>query len=161
MAPVQVITRSAVPRTDSRSPRATARAAYSSASRSALTTDRFTTTISAAPSRETVAVASEAIEPAPTTTTRLPCTWPDGSPGSASAASTRDGGARSMSVSARARLPTRSACWNSEFSAGPTVPSSCPIRSAARVWPRIWPSPTTIESSPEATWNRCATAPSS
>ena len=71
------------------------------------------------------------------------------------------GAALSMSVSARERLPTRSACWKSTLSAGPTVPSSWPSRSASRVWPRIWPSPTAIESSPAATWNRCETAPSS
>ena len=97
--------------------------------------------------------------PAPSTTTRWPAT-PSGSTRS-TAADTRVGAARSMPVSARARLPTRSACWNSTLSAGPTLPCSWPLRSASRVWPRIWPSPTAIESSPAATWNRWETAPSS
>ena len=46
-------------------------------------------------------------------------------------------------------------------SAGPTVADSCPTRSASRTWPRIWLSPTTIESRPDDTWNRCETAASS
>ncbi len=82
-------------------------------------------------------------------------------PRASRAAETRLGATRSMSVSACERLPTRSACWNSTLSAGPTVPASWPSRSASRVWPRIWLSPSTIESSPAATWNRWETAPSS
>jgi glutamyl-tRNA reductase len=41
-----------------------------------------------------------------------------------SAAPTSVGAALSMSVSARLRLPTRSACWNRTLSAGPTVDSA-------------------------------------
>jgi enoyl-CoA hydratase/carnithine racemase len=41
------------------------------------------------------------------------------------------------------------------------TPTSAPTRSASRAWPRICPSPTTIESRPEATWKRWDTAPSS
>ena len=78
-----------------------------------------------------------------------------------SAALTSVGATWSMPVSARERLPTRRACWKSTLRAGPTVPSSWPRRSASRVWPRIWPSPTAIESRPAATWKRWETAPSS
>ena len=77
------------------------------------------------------------------------------------AAETRVGAARSMPVSAWARLPTRSACWKRVLRVGPTEPSSWPRPSASRVWPRIWASPTAIESRPAATWKRWETAPSS
>ena len=161
LAPVQVIRMSAAPSSPRRSSRATARAPYSVASRSARPAVRLTTRIRAAPSRATVAVARPAIAPAPTTTTFLPATAPTASSERSSAALTSDGATWSMPVSARERLPTRSACWNSTLRAGPTVPISWPSRSASRVWPRIWPSPTAIESSPAATWNRWETAPSS
>jgi PAS domain S-box-containing protein len=108
-----------------------------------------------------VATGSPAIEPAPTTSTRLPATSPTCAVARSSATVTSEGAALSMSVSACTRLPTRSACWNSVFRAGPIVPDSWPTRSASRACPRIWPSPTTIESSPAATWNRWETAPSS
>ena len=133
-------------------------APYSSASRSALAAVRLSTVMADAPPRDRWAAASDAIAPAPTTSARAPAT---GTLLRSRAAETSDGAARSMSVSAWARLPTRSACWKSVLRAGPTVPCSWPTRSASRVWPRIWPSPTTIESSPAATWKRWETAPSS
>ena len=138
----------------------TDRAAYSSASRSALPSVRLTTAVSAAPRRVAVETASEAIAPAPTTSTRSPARLLPGTAWSR-AALTMEGAAWAMSVSAWERLPIRRACWNSTLSAGPTVPSSWPRRSASRVWPRICPSPTTIESSPAETWKRWETAPSS
>ncbi len=133
-------------------------AAYSSASRSARAAVRLSTEMLVAPLRDRWATAREAIAPAPITSAFAPAT---GTELRSRAAVTSDGAARSMSVSACARLPTRSACWKRVLSAGPTVPCSWPTRSASRVWPRIWPSPTTIESRPAATWKRWETAPSS
>jgi hypothetical protein len=66
-----------------------------------------------------------------------------------------------MPVSLRARLPTLIARVNRADSTGPTVRSACAAWKASRTWPRIWASPTTIESMPEATVNRCRTARSS
>src|SRR6266568_4687505 len=56
-----------------------------------------------------------------------------------------------MPVSARARLPVRSASRPSSLSTRPAVPCSVASLTADRTWPRIWSSPTTIESSPVAT----------
>ena len=61
----------------------------------------------------------------------------------------------------RARLPARSASRPSSPSTRPTVPCSSASLSAARTWPRICPSPTTTESSPQATASRWVTAWSS
>ena len=161
VAPVQAMRRSALASVLPSSDSGAGWASYSRARRSALTELRFTTVTSAASSLEAVAVARPAMAPAPTMTTRLPATPPSTPSTRARPALTRDGAAWSMSVSARERLPTRSACWKSTLRAGPTVPCSWPRRSASRVWPRICPSPTAIESRPAATWNRCETAPSS
>ena len=75
-------------------------------------------------------------------------------PGSLAAAEPTD-------VSAWTRLPTRRACWNSALRVVPTTPAPWAAVRAARTWPRIWVSPSTIESSPLATLKVCATAPSS
>ena len=127
VAPVQETTTSASASSASSSPRCAERAPYSPARRAALTAVRLATVTLAAPRRDTVAVASPAIAPAPSTSTRLPARSPAACWLRSRAAVTRDGAARSMSVSARARLPTRRACWNSELSAGPTVPISWPL----------------------------------
>ena len=157
-APVHETTMSAAASSAASAVSGTDVAAYSSARRSALAAVRLSTAMLAAPPRERCATAREAIAPAPITSARAPAT---GTVLRSRAAVTSEGAARSMSVSAWARLPTRRACWKRVLRAGPTVPCSWPIRSASRVWPRIWPSPTTIESSPDATWKRCETAPSS
>jgi hypothetical protein len=72
-----------------------------------------------------------------------------------------EAGPAPMPVSLRARRPTLIARANSVDSTGPTVRSACAAWKASRTWPRIWASPTTIESIPDATANRCRTAPSS
>jgi hypothetical protein len=66
-----------------------------------------------------------------------------------------------MPVSLLARRPTLIALANRAESTGPTVRSSLAAWKASRTWPRIWASPTTIESTPAATANRCWTARSS
>ena len=133
------------------------------ASRSAWLGVRLATTTSAAPARGGDGGGERAIEPAPTTSD-LACrrAAPRTRAARSSPAVTSERPARSMPVSAWARLPTRSACWNSALSGGPDgARAPGRSRSASRIWPRIWLSPTAIESSPTATWNRCETAPSS
>ncbi len=68
---------------------------------------------------------------------------------------------RAMPVSVRARLPTSSAWRNSRLSDEPAVPSSWARSQACRTWPSTSASPTTADSSPAVTANRCATASSS
>ena len=128
VAPVQEMTTSATASSASRSARETPRAPYSTARRSALPVVRLATAMPAAPRRATVAVARPAIAPAPRISTCLPARSPSAAWLRSRAALTSVGAARSMSVSARARLPTRSACWKSTLRAGPAVPSSWPRR---------------------------------
>jgi len=66
-----------------------------------------------------------------------------------------------MPVSLLARRPTLIALVNRADSTGPTDRSAWAAENASRTWPRIWASPTTIESTPDATVNRCWTARSS
>ena len=177
-APVHETTISAAARAPARSASATARPPTRSARRSACRQVRFTTAMLAAPPRLAVVAASAAIEPAPTISTSRPASssWPSsswpgagagpGAPGRAAAPSsiarlTRLCPARSMPVSARARLPARRASRPSSPSTRPTVPCSSPSLTAERTWPRIWPSPATTESSPQATASRWDTARSS
>jgi len=56
-----------------------------------------------------------------------------------------------MSVAVRTSLATEKVRWNNLFSSRPSVPASCAFSAACFIWPRIWVSPSTIESSPEAT----------
>ncbi len=135
-----------------------------SASRSARSPVRFATAISATPTRARVAAASEDIDPAPITRARLPRAHSATGVPTASCSSpkvTSDWPARSIPVSECARLPTRSACWNRSLISRPAECSSWPSARASLSWPRICPSPTTIESSPHATENRWCTARSS
>ncbi len=134
------------------------------ASRSARSKVRLATTTSAIPDRASVAAASEDIDPAPMTSAFLPSAQAGTAAETASCSRpkvTRDCPARSIPVSEWARLPTRRACWNRSFSSRPAVCSSCALASESLIWPRICPSPTTIESRPQATENRWWTARSS
>ena len=110
-----------------------------------------------APARRSVAPASEPIEPAPTTSTVRPSSGPTAPTARSRPTVTRERPAWSMPVSLCARLPTLSAFWNSSCSVGPAPPSRA-VAYARRSWPRICDSPMTIESSPQATSNRCRTA---
>ncbi len=134
------------------------------ARRSARSKVRLATTTSATPARASVAAAREDIEPAPMTRAFLPRAHSCMSPPCASCSRpkvTRDWPARSMPVSEWARLPTRRACWKRSFSRRPAECRSCARARESLIWPRICPSPTTIESSPQATENRWWTARSS
>src|ERR687898_654036 len=144
-APVQDTTRSAVTRAAGSSLMGTAWPPTAFASRAACSSVRLATTISA-PARCSFAVASAAIDPAPTTSAVRPVT-----PSGATAARptvTTDRPAESIAVSACARFPTRSAVGNSSPSTRPVAQEAWASRKASRTWPRIWLSPTTIESSP-------------
>ena len=138
------------------------------ASRSACSRVRLATTMLAAPLLAAVAAASALIEPAPTMSTSRPASASGPEPtgprlvaASSTAALSRLRPARPIPVSARARLPVRSASWPSSPSTRPAVPCSAASLTAERTWPRIWSSPTTIESSPAATASRWLTARSS
>ncbi len=135
-----------------------------SARRRARSSVRLATASSATPARARVAAASEDMEPAPMISARLPRAHSVTGAPSASCSRpkvTSDWPALSMPVSLCARLPTRRACWKRSLRSRPAVCSSWPSASASLIWPRIWPSPTTIESSPQATEKRWWTARSS
>src|SRR5882762_3574498 len=55
-------------------------------------------------------------------------------------------------------LGPEKAAWNSLLSVGPVLPASCATRYASLSCPRICGSPSTMESSPEATLKACFTA---
>ena len=139
-----------------------ARASYWAARRAARSGVRLATTIEAAPAREAVATVSAAIEPAPTTTTCLPARSPTWSAARDSAAVTRLGRHPvDVGLGVRALADAQGLLEEHVQRRPDGRRPPGPTRSASRVWPRIWLSPSTIESSPAATWNRCETAPSS
>ena len=94
VAPVQAMTTSATASSAARSSSGAGRPPYSPASRAARSAVRLTMVIWAAPSRDTVAVASPAMEPAPTTSTRLPAEVADRGADRSSAALTSEGAAQ-------------------------------------------------------------------
>ncbi len=163
-APVQEITRSTSASASGTLARSRVRATSPpriSTSRSARSGVRLAISRSVTPVRTRVAAASELIEPAPTTSARLPAIAPAPAATCSRPKVTSDWPALSMPVSLCARLPTRRACWKSSLRPRAAVCSSCALARASRSWPRIWPSPTTIESRPQATEKRWWTARSS
>ena len=58
----------------------------------------------------------------------------------------------------RTSLATAKVRWNSLWSTVPSVPADSAARAASFIWPRIWGSPSTIESRPEATRKAWRTA---
>ena len=162
-APVQEMTRSAAAIAAGRPARSAVLPPTDAARRSACRRVRFATTTWAAPALAAVVAASELIDPAPTTSTLRPLS--DGLPTASAAASiptlTRLAPVWSIPVSECARLPVRRAAEPTSPSTRPRVPFCRATLSAVRTCPRIWPSPTTMESSPAATARRCLTAPSS
>jgi hypothetical protein len=63
-----------------------------------------------------------------------------------------------IAVCVRARLLARSAASISPVMTGPAVPAVAAARAAALSWGTIWSSPIAIESSPQATQNKCSAA---
>ena len=175
-APVQQITMSAPVMAAGRPSSPVTRVAARpdlAASLSACRRVRLATTRLLAPSRQAVVAARALIEPAPTTSTSRPARL--GTPGAvpSGAEAGRLGEAASIArlsrltpvrpipVSARARLPVRSASRPRSPRTRPTAPCSAASLIAERTWPTICSSPTTIESSPQATASRWPTARSS
>ena len=66
-----------------------------------------------------------------------------------------------MSVSVRTRFATENERWKSFSSTTPSEPARLAVPYACLSWPRIWGSPSTMESSPLATRMRWRTAASS
>ena len=101
---------------------------------------------------------SSIISPAPIISTRVSAI--DGKMRSASFtdAAAIEIDALPMSVCVRTSLATAKVRWNSRFSTSPSAPADSACRTACFIWPRICGSPSTIESSPLATRNACATA---
>ena len=56
-----------------------------------------------------------------------------------------------ISVLLRTCLATEKLRWNSWLSVVPRLPAASAARTASFIWPRIWASPSTMESSPLAT----------
>ena len=126
--------------------------------RTAVPSVRFTTVISRAPDSRKPRSADSAISPAPISSTRLPLKSSKISRASATPTRATETDAAPSPVSVRTRLAARNACWNSRPSTGPTLRAAdrgavarpSPGRGSAA-------SPSTIESSPPATRNRCRT----
>ena len=96
------------------------------------------------------------ISPAPTTSTRAPSSPPGRRPvARATAPWDSEVMPRAMAVSERTRLPVSTACRNRAPSTGPDTCSSWALSQARRTWPRTSDSPSTAESRPAATVNRC------
>jgi hypothetical protein len=92
--------------------------------------------------------ASSIMSPAPTNSTR---TWPRSSnswPARRTAAADMLIEWAPISVEVRTSLATAKERWNSWFSVVPSAPASSAARTASFIWPRIWASPSTIESRP-------------
>ena len=64
-----------------------------------------------------------------------------------------------MAVWVRTSLATENERWNSWCRWLPSMLESCATRAAVFIWPRIWGSPSTMESSPLATRKAWRTAP--
>ena len=98
--------------------------------------------------------------PAPITSTVFSARSPGPSRASSTAIDETDTGRRPIVVRSRTFRPTRIAVWNSRDSAGLCVSACVAAVKAPRTCPRISVSPTTIESMPAATRNRCRAASS-
>ena len=96
--------------------------------------------------------------PAPTTRTVRPERSPSVLRASATAVELTETACRPISVCVRALRPTRIAVWNRREIAGVCVPAAVAAVNAPRTCPRISDSPTTIDSTPAATRNRCRAA---
>ena len=96
--------------------------------------------------------------PAPITTACRPSSPPSASAPRSAPAATNTSGAAPTPVSDRTRRPVLTAALNAAASDGPVARSPSARRSASRTCERICGSPSTIESSPLATVNRCSAA---
>ena len=129
-----------------------------SASASALSGERFVTTMCLAPDANRCRAASVDILPAPTTSTLLPVRLPNTCCASCTATDDTFAAPRAIAVSLRTRFATPNARSRQRPSSGPLVPATPATPYAALSWPRICASPSTSESSALATRNTCRTA---
>jgi hypothetical protein len=98
--------------------------------------------------------------PAPSTSARRPGRPPSARPASATQTDAVDVAPRPMPVSRRTRRPQASAWRNTAPSSSPRSSWAAASAAARRTWCWISGSPTTAESRPAATRNRCAMASS-
>jgi hypothetical protein len=91
------------------------------------------------------------ISPAPTNSTRTLPRSSNSCPASRTAAAAMLIECAPISVALRTSLATANERWNSWLSVVPSAPAVSAARTASFIWPRIWASPSTIESSPLAT----------
>jgi hypothetical protein len=95
--------------------------------------------------------ASSIISPAPTNSTLTEPRSSNNWPARRTAAAAMLMECAPISVEVRTSLATAKLRWNIWFSVVPRAPASSAARTASFIWPRIWGSPSTIESSPLAT----------
>ena len=96
-------------------------------------------------------MSSSLMSPAPSTRARRPRSVPKTPSASFTATWGTESELSPIPVSERTCLPTLSEVWNRRLSTTPVRRSSVAALYASRTWPRISPSPTTIESRDEAT----------
>jgi hypothetical protein len=140
------------------SPQGTARPPTAPASSSAWAAVRLVITISPTPFDFKCCAVSWLISPAPITSTRRPSSRSKIFLAMATASKLTDTAPSPMAVSVRTRLPTPNDEVNTRSSSGPTHRRPDAAWKASLTCPRICGSPTTAESNPAATRNRCATA---
>ena len=114
-----------------------------------------------APSLTRCLAASSAISPAPTRSTDFPARLPKIFRPSSTAANDTDTAWRPTSVSVRTFLATAMAWDISMWMSDPTVPDDWASANASLTCPRIWGSPSTMESRLAATRKTWRTASSS
>src|SRR5215212_8870982 len=159
--PVELTTTSAAGSSSARESKLTATPPTLSASDAACPAVRLAIRISRTPLPLRYLTTSPLISPALRIRVRLPPSVPKTSSVIFNATRATESELFPRPVSERTRLPTRRAVWKSRLRIGPVLSSSVAARYASRTCPRIWPSPTTIESSELATRYRCRTASSS
>ena len=101
---------------------------------------------------------SSIISPAPTNSTRVSRRSSKIRRASLTAAAAIDTDCEPIAVVLRISLATANERWKSWCRWVPIAPACCAVRAASFIWPRICGSPSTIESSPDATRKACLTA---
>ena len=94
---------------------------------------------------------SSIISPAPTNSTRILPMSSNSWPARRTAAAAMLMECAPISVEVRTSLATAKERWNSWLSVVPSAPAWSATRTASFIWPRIWGSPSTMESRPLAT----------
>ena len=120
--------------------------------------ERFSSTMSAAPSALSRRAATAPILPAPTTSTRAPLSAPRCCFAYSTAADATEAESAEIAVCVRAFLPASSASRNSVCSVLPSERARCACTYASLTWLRISASPMSIESRPVLTRKRCSIA---